>query len=322
MRSPYQGTHNPGVRPTIVQAPDAVVYINGETEVLGCQSCQRKFDLNKYITSIQVDLNIDSPPGSANINLSVPQHSLDDIEKDGDILLVPMMEVEIFAKGAFLVEGMPQYYPIFWGLITDVSDSYSNGEHSISINCSDILKWWELCKMNINPAFTQASGQMGRSIFGNVLFGTNPYDLIWTLAQQAFGDVVVGTGSLVSLYKEGQQKQTFNSALGDIMLYWQKRFSKIRSNLLLYGTQGNAVRGDVLYATYQKKGGAKKFTNSTAVPWASQTVRQANGGDAGSQMVFDPTDPGVTAFLKSLVWVVERKRVESCSTPIANREIA
>lgn len=295
-RGPYQGTWQQGIRPTVVTAPDALVYINGESEVIGCGHCFRKFDLNKYITSIQVDLSVDSVPGSASISLAIPRHSVDDFFFDGNPLITPMMEVEIYAKGFFLIEGMPQYYPIFWGMVTEVSDDYSGGAHTVSINCADILKWWELCKMNINPAFTQASGQMGKSIFGNVLFGSNPYDMIWTLAQQAFGDVVVGSGSLVSLYKEGTQKQTFNAALTDIMAYWQKRFSKIRSNLLLYGTRGNAVRGDLLYQSYQKQGGGKKFKNAKAVPFASQAVRQANGGEDGSQMVFDPTSPAVTAF--------------------------
>ena len=289
-RSPFQGTYQAGVRPTVVMAPDALVYINGETDILGCHRCRRRFDWNRYITSIQVDLNVDSAPGSASINLSVPRHSVDEFYFDGTPLITPMMEVEIYAKGYFLVEGIPQYYPIFWGLVNEISDSYSGGEHTFSINCSDILKWWELCKMNINPAFTQTLGSLGRNIFGNVFFGTNPYDVIWTLAQQSFGDVVVGSGSLVSLYKENQQKKTFNAALGDIMQYWSERFGQIRSNLLLYGTSGNAVRGDLLYAQYQsaKPNEPKHF--------ASQAVRQANGGTSGSQMGFDPTDPGVVAF--------------------------
>lgn len=296
MRGPFQGTWQQGIRPTVVTSPDALVYINGETEVIGCASCHRRFDLNKYITSVQIDLSVDSVPGSATIDMTIPRHSVDEFYFDGNPLITPMMEVEIFAKGYYLVEGLPQYYPIFWGIITEVTDNYSSGQHTFNIHCADILKWWELCKMNINPAFTASSGQLGKSIFGNVLFGTNPYDMIWALAQQAFGDVVVGSGSLVSLYKEGQQKQTFNAALSDIMLYWQRRFSKIRSNLLLYGTQGNAVRGDILYQTYQKEGGAAKFSAGKAVPFASQTVRQANGGAEASQMVFDPTDPSVTAF--------------------------
>jgi hypothetical protein len=288
MRGPFEGTWQQGVRPTVVTAPDAIVYINGDTEMVGCASCHRRFDINKYITSIQVDLHVDSSPGSASISMSIPRHSVDEFYFDGNPLITPMMEVEIFAKGYFLVEGLPQYYPIFWGLVTEVSDNYSGGEHTFSINCADILKWWELCKMNITPAFTQGSGQLGKSIFGNVLFGSNPYDMIWSLAQQSFGDVVVGTGSLINLTKESTQKQTFNVALGDITLYWQQRFTKIRSNLMLYGTAGNVVRGDLLDQEFRKKGGSKNF--------ASQAVRQANGGTEGSQMVFDPSDPSVTAF--------------------------
>ena len=34
-RSAFQGTWQQGVRPTIVTAPDALVYINGETEIIG-----------------------------------------------------------------------------------------------------------------------------------------------------------------------------------------------------------------------------------------------------------------------------------------------
>lgn len=299
-RGPFQGTWDYGTRPTVVTAPDAVIFINGESDIIGCGKCKRKFDFNKYVTSVQVDLNVQSAPGSASVNLSVPRHAVDKFFVDGNALVTPMMEIEIYAKGYFLVEGVPQYYPIFWGLVTEVTDSYSAGEHTISINCADILKWWELCRMNIQPAFTQAAGQLGSSLFGNVFFGMNPYDIIWSLAQFAFGDVVVGSGSLVSLSKEASQKSTFNYALTDMMLYWAQRFRKIRSNLLLYGTRGNAVRGDVAYATYQKKGagatvGSDK-TKNLRTPFMSRTVREANGGDNASQMIYDPTDPDVVAF--------------------------
>jgi hypothetical protein len=300
-RSPFQGLYQPGVRPTVVTAPDALVFINGETDLLGCGKCRRRFEWGKYITSIQVDLNVDSAPGSASINMSVPRHTIDEFYFDGSLLISPMMEVEIFAKGYYLVEGMPQYYPIFWGMTTEISESYSGGEHSFSINCADILKWWELCKMNINPAFTHTKGSQGWNIFGNVFFGTNPYDIIWTLAQQSFGDVVVGSGSLTSMFKESGQKQTFAVALADMMRYWNERFSRMRSRLLLYGTSGTAVRGDMLDDWYpaNKMALHKDVKNPRRV--ASQTVRAANGGAAGSQMVFDPTDPNVVAFRKQFM---------------------
>lgn len=289
-RSPFQGTFQPNLRPTVVTAPDALVYINGDADIVACPNCKKKFPFSKYITSIQVDLNVDSPPGSANISMAIPRHAIDDFLFDGVPLVTPMMEIEIFAKGNYLLEGIPQYYPIFWGLVTEVTDGFSNGEHTVNIVCADILKWWELCKMNINAAFTGPSGQEGRSLFGNVFFGMNPYDVIFTLAQQSFGDVVIGTGSLTSVYKEAQQKQTFNVALADIMAYWNERFGRIRSNLTLFGVNGVAVRGDAL----QQKFLTDKVTSGT--PIASTAVRNANGNEKNAQTVFDPTSQDVVAF--------------------------
>lgn len=289
-RSPFVGTYRPNARPTVTTAPDALVFINGETDIIGCSNCKRRFDVSKYITSIQTDLSVDSVPGSANITLSIPRHIIDDFMYDGVPLITPMMEIEIFAKGYYLLEGLPQYYPTFWGLITEVNDSYSSGEHTITINCADILKWWEICRMNVNPAFTAPQGQAGRSIFGNVFFGTNPYDTIFTLSNMAMGDVIVGTGSLISLFKEQGQQGVFSNVLGDIMQYWASRFTRIRSNLLMYGVNGVAVRGDSIAQAYE----TGKATKSR--PFASSAVRVANGGNEATQLVFDPTDPNVTAF--------------------------
>jgi len=290
-RGPFQGTFQPNVRPTITVAPDAIVYINGESDVIACGGCMRKFDIHKYITSIQVDLNVDSCPGSASINLSVPRHSIDDVYFEGVPVISPMMEIEIYAKGYYLVEGVPQYYPIFWGFVTEVTDQYSSGQHTIAINCADILKWWELCKININPAWTAPKTAMGWDLFGNVFHGMNPYDVIWTLAQQATGDVVVGTGSLTSYNPEAGQQSTFAAALADLTLYWSKRFTRMQNNLLLYGAQGVAIRGATLAQKYSLHKDELK-----GQPFASQEVRRSNGGKYGGGMIFDPTSQNVVAF--------------------------
>lgn len=165
-RGPFQGSFQPNLRPTVVTAPDALVYINGGLEIAGCPDCSRVFDLNKYITSITVDLNVDSVPGSASVQMAIPRHTIDDFYFDGTPIISPMMEIEIYAKGYYTLEGIPQYYPIFWGLTTEVNDNYSAGAHTVSINCSDILKWWELCKMNMNPALTSPGGK-SLSLFQN-----------------------------------------------------------------------------------------------------------------------------------------------------------
>jgi hypothetical protein len=293
-RSPFQGTFQPNIRPTITNAPDAVVYINGESEVIGCPQCTRTFDLNKYITSIQLDLSVESAPGSASISLSIPRHSIDDFYFDGNPIITTMMEVEIYAKGYYLVEGMPQYYPVFWGLITEVGDNYSGGEHTVSINCSDILKWWELCNMNINPAFIGSSGQQGRNLFGNVFNSTNPYDIIFTLANVSFGDIVTGAGSMNAIVRERNAGQNTDAALADMMLYWEKRFARMRSNLVLYGTNGVAVRGETLFQRYSRDGVVD------VAHLASTVVNEATGspgdGTGGGQFAFNPAAQNVTSM--------------------------
>lgn len=288
-RGPYQGNFQPNFHPTVVHSPDAIVYINGEADLISCPVCKKKFDLSKYITSVSVDLNVESAPGSATINLSIPRHIIDDFFFDGVPVISPMMEVEIYAKGYYLVEGLPQYYPIFWGLTTEVSDSYSGGEHTVSIQCNDILKWWELCKMNINPAFTGQTGVLGKNLQGNVFHGMNPYDIIYTLAYQSFGDICVGTGSFVTPIKGEAQTQTFSAALQDITAYWQSRFGRIRSNLMLYGVNGTVIRGATLFEKYDS--GSASLGKSVA----ARAIADASD-KGGGQPVFDPSSPLVTAF--------------------------
>ncbi len=292
-RGPFQGAWQPNLRPTVVVAPDAIVYINGSMQVIGCPSCNTTFDINKYITNIQIDLNVDSAPGSASLSLSVPRASIDDFYFDGNPVITPMMEVEIFAKGYYLLEGIPQYYPIFWGLVTEVNDAYSGGAHTISISCADILKWWELCKVDTNPGLTAGPSQAGPSLFGNVFAGMNPYDVIFQLASQSFGDTIVATGSLATSYKEQAQQVTFDTTLSDITMYWQSRFGSIRNNLLMYGMSGVAVRGDTLYSQYPH---VPKATGQNPSHLISNAIRVANGGQDSGQAQFDPSSPNVTAF--------------------------
>jgi hypothetical protein len=295
-RGPFQGTWVQGVRQTVVTAPDAIVYINGTSEAIGCPVCKKKFPFNKYVTTISVDLSVDSAPGSASFTMSVPRHAIDDFFFDNTPILTPMMEVEIYAKGYYLVEGLPQYYPIFWGMVTEVSDAYSSGEHTVNVHCADILKWWELCKMATNSAFTSAHpGAMGMTIFGNAFNGMNPYDIIWTLAQQSFGDIIVGTGNLAAGYREnGAQKGLFNAAFADLMIYWSERFSRMRSGLLLYGVNGVVVRGDTLLE------GMKTGKVNTGQHFASKAVSDANGGPDGAQATFSTTDKNTVAMKSNI----------------------
>ena len=241
--SAFKGNFTPNARPFVTLAPDAFVAIQGETTVIGCGECRREININQYLTSLSTEASVDSPPGSATINLSIPDTDFNNFYVNDQFLIVPMMEIEIYAKGYYVVGGFPQYYRIFWGLVSTVTKSWSNGTTSISISCRDILRWWELTQTNINAAwmnpFGSSTGAM--AFWGNQFAGANPTTVIITLARDAMGDFSHQTGSFQQfLPEQGAEGGVIASYARDIMAYWQLKFSNIWNNLVIYGTSGQA----------------------------------------------------------------------------------
>lgn len=252
-KSAWRGTWEPNKRPFITVAPDAYVSLQGETTVIGCGECQRKVNYNDYITQISTEASVDSPPGSATVQLSIPDNDVNDFYSDGQLLIQPMMEIEIFAKGYYLIGGFPQYYRIFWGVVSSVSKSWSNGVTSVSVSCKDILRWWELTNATTNPAFLEAGGSSagGYQLFQNQFSGQNPYTTIVQLARDSMGDFFYTTGSFTSYEPEkGPEQPVTGNFMKDIMTYWQLKFANIQASLVLFGTSGqtyslSSVQGTV-----------------------------------------------------------------------------
>lgn len=240
--SGFRGNWQPNRRPYVVLAPDAYVAVQGETTVVACGECRREVNINRYLTGVSVDAAVDSPPGSATVNLSIPDNDVNEFYVEDQFVLIPMMEIEVFAKGYYTVGGFPQYYRIFWGLIQSVTKSWSNGVTTVTISCRDILRWWELTNVVVNPAFLDiGKSQSGYNLFGNKFSGANPYTVIIALAKEAMGDFSITTGSFTSFRPEtGPEQGVIAAYAKDIMAYWQLKFGNIWNSLVLYGTSGQA----------------------------------------------------------------------------------
>lgn len=241
--SAFRGTWEPNRRPYVTITADAYVSIQGETTVIGCGECRREVNINRYLTGVSTEASVDSPPGSATVTLSVPDLDVNDFYVDGELVIIPMMEIEIFAKGYYTVGGFPQYYRIFWGIVSNVSKNWSNGVTTITIACKDILRWWEVTNIVLNPAFLGGEGSSagGYQLFQNQFAGANPYTVILALARESMGDFSMTTGSFTSFKPEkGKEEQVIGSYAKDIMAYWQLKFGNIWNNLVLYGTSGQA----------------------------------------------------------------------------------
>ena len=240
--SAFRGSWVPNKRPYVVLTPDAYMSLQGETSVIACGECKREVNFNKYITSISTEASVDSPPGGGSVTLSIPDNDVNEFYVDGQFIIIPMMEVELFAKGYYTVGGFPQYYRIFWGVVSSVSKQWSNGVTTINLSFRDILRWWELTNVILQPGFLEAGkSQAGWSLFQNRFAGSNPYVVIITLAREAMGDFSLTTGSFTSFRPEsGPEQGVIASYAKDIMAYWQLKFGNIWNSLVLYGTSGQA----------------------------------------------------------------------------------
>lgn len=271
----YQGTFIPNRRRVIRQAPDCLVYIQGELTLPSGASPFRRVDLQPLITSVTTSMSVASPPATADISLQIPTHLNDDMRRGGRLILTPMMEVRIYMKGAYLLNGAPQYYPVFWGVVREVSESYSGGEHSVSLSCEDMTYWWKVQFINVNAsALALTSGQaQNLAIDGNVFTGQNPFQVLYTLARQVHGDSVLSTLFL-------QDFQVFGEAKADerleLMAYWARRWNRIGTALRMFGPDGRLIVGDrlaavlkrnnVSYAPAGKRGSAAAREGAKFVP--------------------------------------------------------
>jgi hypothetical protein len=229
------------------------VAIQGETTVIGCGECKKRVNLNDYITSVSVEASVDSPPGSATISLTIPDNDVNNFYVENQFMVIPMMEVEIYAKGYYLVGGLPQYYKVFWGLVSSVQSSWSNGVTSISIQCRDILRWWELTQTVLSTAWLNPTGTstQGWQMYANQFAAMNPIAVVIQLAREAMGDFMFTTGSFGPKFtpENGIEKDYTSSTLTDVMVYWQAKFGRIWNNFVIYGASGQLYTTNTLGAT-------------------------------------------------------------------------
>ena len=103
---PYVGTWRLSGQSLVSHTPDALVYINGDTSIPGCPKCRGKIDLQKFITEVSVDAGTESGSASATFTLSFPLHHTDSFARDAKFILRPGLEVHIYMRGYFPVQGL------------------------------------------------------------------------------------------------------------------------------------------------------------------------------------------------------------------------
>jgi len=297
---PYIGTWQLNNRTLVRQVPDAIVYINGYTELASCASCNKKIDLQKYITQVSCDASTD-PISSGSISFAIPRHAKELFDRDGNFLLKPGLEVIILFRGYFPMKeyaGRGQdpeeggfdadnvsvypYYQCFRGVATEVSHEFSGGFYSGTMSCANLLHMWQNLKVSVNGAAfgkRPANSSVQPHLIGHRFTGANPYSVVYTLTKVGFG---------AAFGVEFQMAQSTNIAAkndaGTESLYahaaewWEKRWQEASGRLRMYGLNGrifNAAEQAYLGRWYDTRNNSKGVL-ATTVKNIREAFKNAN----------------------------------------------
>lgn len=296
---PYAGTWQANKRSVVAWTPDFLVYLNGDTSLPGCQTCRRQIDLNEFVNSISVDFGVEPGASNCSIGMAIPRHYGDTLFRDGNTLLRPALEIHVYFRGYFPMKGMtspnsrpvaginlgdiPQhpYYPVFHGVVTQVTHEYSGGFYTANMTCAGMLHFWETQKLSgaAGGAFFGArpvhSG-VRTTLTGHPMSGKSPYAIIYSLYRDAAG-AADGVGfALSSRTNYGAINATTGDSLYAMTLrYWENRFRGKIYGLRMHGASGQLFTSSQqayvsLYGTSTFGGGSRHATanvnNSTANP--------------------------------------------------------
>lgn len=262
---PYAGTWTPNRRSVVQFTPDALVYLNGDTSLPGCRACHHNIDIQKFITSISVDAGVEPGASTANFSLTVPRSYGDSLFRDGNCLLRPGLEVHIYARGFFPLKGMvetrvgeinlgdvPQhpYYPLFHGVVTEVSNEDGSGAYTFSLTCAGMLHFWQHIKFSTSGSYFGArpvNSNVRTTLTGHPLTGRSPHSIIYTLYRDTAGSAAGVGFALSSRSNYGAVSSVTRDSLYSMTIrYWERRF---RGNM--YGLRMHGASGQMFSASQQ-----------------------------------------------------------------------
>ena len=252
-------------RKIVSWTPDCIVLLNGDTTIAGCLECKNKIDFQAFITSVSVNAGVSSGDSSSSIEMSIPSHYGDSIFKDGEFLFSTGVEVNVYYRGFFEVEGlspegdtyvneasseeydlskvgMRPYYPVFHGVVTSVSYNFSGGFYSASLSCNGLLHFWQNQKINTNAAYlasTPAESRGSMRLDGHVYTNMTPHQIIYDLYRDSGGSA----GDAEWVFSKSSNQKSKNaggrSLFSQTLRYWENRFSQGLYGLRMYGASGS-----------------------------------------------------------------------------------
>lgn len=240
-------------KPVLLLAPDAIITLNQSIGLPVCRDCGASSNIIDLVTRLNVNLSVDSNPGTASFDLAIPKHSNSQVYEQGKINIPLMSEVQIFIKGRYLdKDNQPSYYQVFWGLVTSVEFNYSDGFYSVHVSCEDMLKWWSITKILETDSVLNSLNTKGtfRALGNNYSYLTAP-EIIYALSLAMFEDIPLVEQAPVGSPDFIRQSIVSQDAVYENALtYWRNRFKSLAAsegkNLKITGLDYNGARSKAI----------------------------------------------------------------------------
>ena len=285
---------------------DWIVLINDKPEVeLVSEGRSYKRDINEDVTSISVNYNIDAPPATCDIEIQAPRHKSQGEPlpyRDGSkVQIKDFDEIKVYARNRFKYPGgKTEFSEIFRGIVIRIVDSGEGSNHRITLNCVDMLYWWKIMRMNINPSLInrltysfRTKNDAKKTIYGD----RNPYEIISYISKIYKIDFAGDN----TKYVPRTQAQAFaaDTNASNIMKVWEERFKKVERRLAFYGLAGATDSDESKTNKYDKKAkrdsdakrNSKRHRSSSA-----DSVSQIDGTDQFKTVTIDIDKNSLTKF--------------------------
>lgn len=248
-------------------APDAIVYVDQGAEGLKHVVKLKQLDVNNEWTEVEIDVmnfvsdisvskGVDKVPGDATISLRAPKHMSNNLYINLRSAFYTMQEVQIYMKGRFLDQNEePKYYPTFWGVISNISESKSAGDMTnVTLTCQDMMRWLQITKVNMSVSAANSSIEQDpedkatvKSLhpFTSIYVGVSSPGIIKSLfdvsTSAGFLDaqnIMERTKVTPDVITGNPDIKSFASVEDQAMELWREKFDRMAAALYIYGYAG------------------------------------------------------------------------------------
>lgn len=231
-------------REIIKTAPDIIIYLDGLPYLINHYLDDPNHNnqpyvvvnFNDHVQGFAATYDVDNLVPSGSVHLSVPNHQRKLYQMPGgNNVIVPMMEVQVFAKGYFLSpSGNTIYHRVFKGLATQVTHTDNGKTLEINITLRGVLRFMEMMQIDVQPSL-QSNSNLNAPVYTSIQWNLDPFQQI---ADTFLRSLSLDQFQLNTIANQGQTvrgSQWAQAVQADYISKWQTTLNGILADTHIMG---------------------------------------------------------------------------------------